>query len=343
MPEVKKKNTDFLQSNFFDENGKPYPNSNKDIIEKFYAITNIEERRYLRPDQNNSDMATLAAEKAIQDANIDPETLDYLICATNFGEVVHGNPRSNFMPSIASRVKNKLRIKNPNMVVYDMIFGCPGWVEAMIQADAFIKSGKAKRILVVGSETLSRVVDPNDRDSMIFADGAGAVVVEAADSDSPKGIISHNTLSYTYDEAYYLYNGPTYNPEKKSDDLYIKMKGRKIYEFALLNVPKAIQQTIEDAGLDITDISKILIHQANEKMDAAIIKRLYRLYKQKAPEGAMPMTIGKFGNSSVATVPTMLDLILKKQLGDHQLNEGDTIVMTSVGAGMHINAIVYRF
>lgn len=343
LPEVMKENTDFMEDTFFDEKGRPYPYLNNEIIEKFYNITQIKERRYIRPDQNNSDIATIAAERAIADSGIDPETLDYIICATNFGEVILGDPRSNFLPSIATRVKHNLRIKNPKVVVYDMIFGCPGWVESMIQAHSFIRAGLAKRILVIGSETLSRVADPNDRDAMIFADGAGATVVEAEDEDIKYGILSHNTLSYTYDEAYFLYNGPSYHPDIASKDLYIKMQGRKIYEFALLNVPKAIKQTIEDAGLDIGDISKILIHQANEKMDDAIIKRLYRLYGQKVPVGKVPMTIGKFGNSSVATIPTMLDLIRKKELGDHEFSKGDVIVMTSVGAGMHINALIYRF
>ena len=342
LPEVLKTNKDFLKSIFFDANGESYKAPNETIIEKFYDITKIEERRYIRPDQNNSDIAAIAAKRAIEDAKIDPETLDYIICATNFGEVVEGDPRSNFMPSIAVRVKNKLQLKNPKIVAYDMVFGCPGWVESMIQAEAFIKAGLAKKILVIGSETLSRVVDKNDRDSMIFADGAGAVVVEAKESKE-SGLLSHNTQSHTYEEAHYLFNGPTYKPGVKDNNLYIKMHGRKIYTFALKHVPEAIRQTIEDAGLDISDISKVLIHQANEKMDEAIISRLYKLYKKKVPVGAMPMTIGKFGNSSVATIPTMLDLIRKNQLGDHKIKKGDNVVFTSVGAGMHVNAIVYRF
>lgn len=342
LPEVRKTNENFLKSSFFDEKGVAYKAPMDTIIEKFYDITKIEERRYIRPEQNNSDIATIAAERAIEDANIDPESLDYIIVATNFGEVVAGDTRSNFMPSIAVRVKHNLKLKNPKIVAYDMIFGCPGWVESMIQAEAFIKAGLAKKVLVIGSETLSRVVDHNDRDSMIFADGAGAVVVEAQETND-YGLLSHVTESHTLEEAHYLYNGPGYKPGADKHSLYIKMEGRKIYTFALKHVPKAIKQAIEDAGLDIADIAKVLIHQANEKMDEAIITRLYKLYGQKVPHGAMPMTIGKFGNSSVATVPTMLDLILKNQLDDHQIQKGDHVVFASVGAGMHINAIVYRF
>ena len=344
IPEIIRKNSDYIKEDFYDAEGKPYPNSNEEIVVKFHAITHIEERRYVREDQNCSDIATIACRQAIEDANVDPETIDYIIGATNFADIDPGDTHIQTMPSVAAKVKHNLRIKNPKMVAYDILFGCPGWVEAMIQAHAFIKAGMANRVLVFGAEVLSRAVDPNDRDSMIFADGAGAVLVEAVETDEEIGILSHNTLTLTYDEAHFIHNGKTFHPTDKRNAIYIKMQGRKIYEFALINVPKAIKETIELAGLDIHDIKKVLIHQANEKMDLAIIKRLLRAYKIKeVPDGFMPMTIAKLGNTSVATVPTMLSLIMKKELGNHELNEGDTVVMTSVGAGMHINAFVYRF
>lgn len=344
LPEVIVKNEDFLNNEFYSDDQVLFEAPNEEIIKKFQAITHIEERRYAKPEQNCSDLAFLAAERALKDSGIDPESLDYIIGASNFGNVFYGELQSQFMPSMAARVKHSLRIKNPKTVAYDMLFGCPGWVEAFIQAHAFINAGMAKRVLVFGSELLSRVMDPNDRDGMIFGDGAGAVVIEAQESDEPIGLLSHNTLSFTYDEAYYLEHGTTNKPNTGSNGRYLKMKGRKIYEFALTNVPVAIRSTIEDAGLDISDIDKVLIHQANEKMDQAIVKRLYKSYGiKKIPDSVMPMTIAKFGNSSVATIPTMLDLILKGQLGDHSIKKGDTVVMTSVGAGMHINAFVYRF
>ncbi len=121
------------------------------------------------------------------------------------------------------------------------------------------------------------------------------------------------------------------------------MHGRKIYEFALSHVPDAMKSCLEKSGKTIGDIKKILIHQANEKMDEAIIKRFYKLYGMKVPEGIMPMSIDKLGNSSVATVPTLLDLILKGKMEDQSLDKGDVIILASVGAGMNINAIVYQF
>ena len=121
-----------------------------------------------------------------------------------------------------------------------------------------------------------------------------------------------------------------------------KMQGRKIYEFALTKVPLAMKAALEKSNIDISAIKKILIHQANEKMDEAIIKRFYKLYDKEIPQGIMPMSIHKLGNSSVATVPTLYDLILNEKLDDHFIKSGEVIILASVGAGMNINAIVYR-
>jgi 3-oxoacyl-[acyl-carrier-protein] synthase-3 len=120
------------------------------------------------------------------------------------------------------------------------------------------------------------------------------------------------------------------------------MHGRKIYEFALSNVPKAMAVCLEASGIKIDQIKKILIHQANEKMDEAIIQRFYKLYDKNVPEGIMPMTIHKLGNSSVATVPTLYDSLLKGKIKNQEIHKGDIILFASVGAGMNINAIVYQ-
>lgn len=341
IPTITKKNEDFLNVAFYNDKKEPFPNSNEIIIKKFKAITGIEERKYLVPELNSSDMGFYASEKAIKDAKINQETLDYIIVAENFGDVKTGSNQSDFLPSIGSRIKHLLKIENPNCVAYDVIFGCPGWIQSMIQAYIYIKSGEAKKCLVVGSETLSRVVDPNDRDSMIYADGAGACIVEA--SNEKGGILSYASQTYTVDEAYYLFFGNSNNPNLDQNIGFIKMYGRKIYEFALSNVPLAMKEAVEKSGVAIKDIKKILIHQANEKMDEAIVARFYKLYNLEMPKDIMPMSISKFGNSSVATIPTLLDLILHENFNGHQLKKGDIILMASVGAGMNINAIVYQF
>ena len=333
-------NENFYQHEFLNADGSPINNTNEVIVEKFKAITGIGERRYIKDELNNSDIATYAAEKAIVDAQIDPEELDYIIVAHNYGDIKHDSEQSDTVPSIASRVKHLLGIKNPKCVAYDILFGCPGWVEGVIQANAFIKAGIAKKCLVIGSETLSRVIDKHDRDSMIYSDGAAAVVVESTEEEG--GIIAHDTATFALDEAHFIYFGETNNPEVTDKRRYIKMYGRKIYEFALTNVPLAMKSCLEKTGIPVNEVKKILIHQANEKMDEAIVKRFYKLHDMGMPDGIMPMTIDKLGNSSVATVPTLYDMILKGKLKGQQINKGDVIIFASVGAGMNINAIVYK-
>jgi 3-oxoacyl-[acyl-carrier-protein] synthase-3 len=258
--------------------------------------------------------------------------------------VNHGSNRTDIVPSLAARVKFNLKIENPRTVAYDLPFGCPGWVQAVIQADYYIKSGDAKKILVIGADILSRISDPHDIDSMLYADGAGAVILEGKKSDTPIGILAHGSRSDTLLHSQMLYMGKSYNPDYKEDkELFLKMNGRKLYQYALETVPQAIKECLEKSGTHLSEIKKVLIHQANGKMDDAILKRLYSLYDMnEAPEDVMPMTISYLGNSSVATVPTLLDLILKGELKPHKISSGDKIVFTSVGAGMNINAIIYK-
>lgn len=332
----------FMNSEFYTEDGVKIEKPVEETIAKFVEITEIENRRFIEDDLSNSQIGYEAAKIALEDAKVDGEELDYIIYASNFGEVTE-NGYADFMPTMAARVKNKLGIKNRKCVTYDMIFGCPGWVEGMILADNLIKAKVAKTILVIGAETLSRVTDPHDRNRMIFADGAGAVVVKATDEENV-GIIAHNTICDNGPELNYLENQPSINKEVDQKRLYVRMLGRKIYEYALKNVPVAIKDTITDAGLSIEDIDKILIHQANAKMDYAMIERLHRLYDVKEYDHAIsPMTIQDLGNTSVATIPTMYDLIIKGKMDGQTFKDNGNIVMTSVGAGMNINAIVYRF
>jgi 3-oxoacyl-[acyl-carrier-protein] synthase III len=337
-------NPDFAPNTFYDINNIAFDISHDEISEKFQAITGISERRYVTDDLHASDIASIAAARAIADAKMDAEELDHVIVAHDFGDVTKDTIQTDMCPSLAARVKNKLAISNPQCVAYDLIFGCPGWIQGMIHANAFIMNGMAKKCLVIGTETLSRVVDVHDRDSMIYADGAGATIVESANEDHKRGFLSYVTESYTKDEAYYLYFGKSNIKGSDPKIRYLKMHGRKIYEFSLKYVPGAIQKCLGKAKLDLTDVKKILIHQANEKMDQEIVKRLFKLYKiNNIPEDIMPMSIQKLGNNSVATVPTLLDLVRKEEYKGHKLNDGDVVVFASVGAGMNINAIAYKY
>lgn len=337
------KNDAFLSNEFYESNGKKINKTNQEIIDKFKEITTIEERRYVTDDLVASDIAFFAAQDALKSSNIDKETLDYIIVAHNFGDITsNSSNRVDMMPGISSRVKYKLGIENPNCVAYDIPFGCPGWLQGVIQADYYIKSGDAKRILVIGAETLSRIVDPHDRDSMIYADGAGAVILEGKESSKPIGIIAHKTRSDTLVHSKMLFMGKSYK-QSDSDDLFIKMNGRRLYQYALENVPQTVKECIEKTDIPFEAFKKVLIHQANGKMDDAIIERIYKLFKlEKVSKDIMPMTISKLGNSSVATIPTLYDMIAKGKLNPHKINKDDAIIFASVGAGMNINVAVYK-
>lgn len=344
VPERCIKNEDFLSTEFFDATGNKIKKTNNEIIEQFLDISTIAERRYVTDDLVASDIAALAAEEALKSASFDREELDYIIVAHNFGDIKYNNRKSDSVPALAARVKHILGIKNPATVAYDILFGCPGWLQAMIQADYYIKSGDAKKVMVIGTETLSRIYDPHDRDGMLYADGAGATILEAVESDTPIGMLAHKTRSDTFLYSKMLYMDKSFNKEYENpEDIFIKMNGRRLYQYALENVPQAMKECLEKSGLSVGDIKKVLIHQANGKMDDAILERFYKLYDiDKIPEGIMPMTISYLGNTSVATLPTLYDLIVRGKMNNHSINKGDIVVFASVGAGMHINAFVYK-
>lgn len=331
-----------MENGFYNDDQTALEYNNEKIIEKFEAITGIRERRYVDDEQVSSDIAAKAAKGAIDDAGIDPETLDYIIVAHNFGDVIKNTIQTDAVPSLAARVKYHLKIKNPDCVAYDILFGCPGWIQGIIQAHIYIQSGEAKKVLVVGSETLSRVVDTHDRDAMIFSDGAGAAILELREENEKRGILSHATKTHSLEEVAYLGMGKSNFPESDPRVRFIKMEGRKIYEYALTQVPAAMKACFDASGCTIDELEKVFIHQANEKMDQAIVQRFYRLFKTPMPDEIMPMNIHTLGNSSVATVPTLYDQVKRGQLGNHQVHDGEVVLFASVGAGMHINAFTYR-
>ena len=341
VPPIRVPNSDFLNHDFRDPKGEKLAKTNEEIVAQFEAITGIKERRYAPKDLLASDIAYEAAADALASSGIDKESLDGIIVAHNFGDVRGDSRHSDLVPALAARVKARLKIETPRTVAYDLIFGCPGWLQGVIAADAQIRLGDAKRVMIIGVETLSRVSDPHDRDSMIYADGAGATIFEARDA-ADAGILASVARSDTLDHSAMLKMGASYNDEIFIEGFFLKMEGRKLYKYALQNVAASMKQCLEKANIPIDRVDKILLHQANGKMDEAILEELYALYGTEPPEGVMPMTISFLGNSSVATLPTMLDMILKGKLDDHAIRSGDVVLFASVGAGMHINAFVYR-
>ena len=335
-------NAAFLGHEFLGPDGRRLDRSNEEILAQFEAITGIRERRYVPPNLVNSDIACDAARRALESSGVDGESLDIVVLAHNFGDVRHRAYRSDTVPALASRVKAMLKIRNPATVAVDLVFGCPGWLQGVIQCDAMIRAGDVRRALVIGSDTLSRISDPHDRDSLIYADGAGAVILEARQTED-EGFLAHAVRSDTYEHSGMLHMDRSYKPDGFLEALFLKMEGRKLYKYALNQVAGAMHAALDRARIPLAEVKKVLIHQANGKMDDAILREFYAIGGVKEPPAeVMPMTISWLGNSSVATVPTLLDLIRKERLDGHRLDPGDVVVFASVGAGMNINAAVYR-
>ena len=343
IPTRKIANDYFLNHTFYGADGIKLDKANEEIIRKFKDITGISERRYVTDDLVASDIGFFAAEQALLSTGIDKETFDYIIVAHNFGDIKEDNRRSDMVPTLASRVKQRLDIKNPKTIAYDLPFGCAGWLQGIIQANYFIKSGDVQRILVIGTDTLSRIADPHDRDSMIYADGAGAMILESRESEKPIGILSHHTETFTDGHAYALRMDKSSNPDYVESNLFLKMKGHKLYEQALKLVPQVINTSLLKANVSLAKIDKILIHQANNKMDEAIVTNLKSLCQAEHLEkNFMPMTISWLGNSSVATIPTLYDLISKNKIDHQSIKKNSIIAFAAVGAGININAVIYQ-
>src|ERR1051325_11571408 len=162
-------NAAFLEHDFRRADRKKIDKSNAEIVQQFEAITGIRERRYVPHDLVTSDIALDAAKNALESSAIDGDSLDAVIVAHNFGDVRHRSHRIDQVPALAERVKAGLRIHTPRCVAFDVLFGCPGWLQGVILADQMFRAGDARRAMVIGAATLSRISDPHDRDSLIYA------------------------------------------------------------------------------------------------------------------------------------------------------------------------------
>ena len=342
VPERVVPNDHFVGRCFRGRDGHLLKDGSADLLRNFEAITGIRERRWAPDDLTASDLGCDAARKALADAAVDPESLDYLVVAHNFGDVRAGTADVDAVPALAARIKRGLGIRNARCLAFDLLFGCPGWLQGVILADALIRAGEIRRALVVGTETLSRVCDPHDRDGLLYGDGAGAVVLEGRETGEPMGILAHGARSDTLDDLDMLRVGPSYDASRTCDGPFIKMDGRRVYKYAVSTVAPAIKCVLDQAGVPLDGVAKVLLHQANGKMIDAIVGRLAELCGTAPRPDLVPKTVCWLGNSSVATLPTLLDLIRHGELDGHRILPGDCVVFGAVGAGMHVNALVYR-
>ena len=344
LPEGKKTNADFAKHQFYAGPGELRDKPSEEVVSKFEQIAGISERHYASDAEKVSDLAVRAGRLALEDAGIDPESLDYLIVAHNWGDILPGGQHYDLLPNIAARVKHHLGIKRSDCVAYDVLFGCPGWLQGVIQADYYLRCGDAKRVMVIGADTLSRLLDPHDVDSMLFGDGAGAMIFEAVSGlRGERGILAHHAVSDCQGELDYLRMGCSFNPALPEDNLYIKMNGKGVFRYAIETLPKLIDHCLAKAGLKLGQVDKLLMHQANFKMVRLIAERMYQNHDLGSiPEEALPMIVRYMGNNSVATIPIVYDLIHRQQLPGYHFREGEVLLFSSVGAGMHANALAYK-
>jgi 3-oxoacyl-[acyl-carrier-protein] synthase III len=345
LPTMVVKNNYFLNREFYDKEGLKNEKPMADVIEKLEAITGISERRYVPFDQDTVPLMAETAIKTIADAGLQVNDLDGIIVAHNAGNMLVGQKAWHSVPNMAALVKNSINSTNYECFAYDILFGCPGWVQGIIQAHHAIQMGEAEHILVVGVEVASRLVDPHDLDSMIFADGCGAIVVSKSESSGSAGFISSATFSHANDDISSIYLGESNNAKELVGACYLHMNGKEVYKYATTWLPQVIKKALDKANMDVDDVDMFLFHQANGKMLAAIANNLAGLYgkENSSFEGKIPVIIQKTGNTSVATIPTMLAMIMHNELEGYSIKSGDKVVFASVGAGMHCNAIIYQF
>ncbi|HVF30424.1 MAG TPA: ketoacyl-ACP synthase III [Pyrinomonadaceae bacterium] len=344
LPDLVVPNSHFEFNEFYDRNGKPMDKSGKEIVEKLESIAGIRERRYIPFEQDSVQLMTKASRLALDDAGLSANDLSGIILAHNAGNMVPDSGAFHTVPNLAAVLKHELGSTNHNCFAYDLLFGCPGWLQGIIQAHQTIMSGDAEHVMVTGLEVASRLLDPHDPDSMILADGCGSCIVSRSSSVPDKGVEAYSTFSHALDDNRIIYLGPSLNPSVEGV-CYFHMNGRAVYKYATEWVPRVIKSAIEKARVQIQDIDIFLLHQANAKMLEAIAANLASIFdvSRDVVLKKVPSTIEFLGNTSVATIPTMLDMIRKKDLSGFEIKDGDLAVMASVGAGMHCNSVVYQF
>ncbi|HEX3022656.1 MAG TPA: beta-ketoacyl-ACP synthase III [Lachnospiraceae bacterium] len=275
--------------------------------------TGIRQRR-VTIGEGTASMAAKAASKAISRAGIDPLEIDIIIVATMSPD--------NYLPNTACEVQAEVGAMNA--VCYDLSAACTGFVYALNTAYAFIKSGMYRTALLIGSEVISKMLDWNDRGTcVLFGDGAGAAIVQATEEGMFHTVLGSDG---TRKEALTCANRNILNPfvttEMSMD--YMKMEGQDVFKFVAKTIPDTIQQVIDKAGCTTDDIKYYVLHQANQRILETVAKRL------KEPIDKFPMNLDKYGNTSAASIPILLDKMNKKEM----LKRGDKIIVSGFGGGL---------
>lgn len=281
--------------------------------------TGIKERRFASDDQKTSDLAYEAAIKALKNANLNANDIDMIIVATTTPD--------NIFPSVATKLQSLLNIEK-NIPAFDIQAVCSGFVYGLSIADSMIKNHLASRILLVGAETLSRIIDFNDRTTcVLFGDGAGAVILEATDEDPKKqgaGILSTHLHSQG---KYYDILKVEANPKAA-----IHMDGPEVYKVAVTALSRVVSEALAHNNMDKSDIDWLVPHQANKRIIDSMAKKL-----NLSSENVV-ITIDKHANTSAASIPLALDQAIQS----NRIKKGQTILLEAAGGGMTWGAALIR-
>jgi len=286
--------------------------------------TGIEKRHIAEKDQTTSDLAEKAARNAIDMAGIQPDDIDLIVFATTTPDLV--------FPSTACLLQEKLGIKG--CTAFDVQAVCTGFVYALGVADKFIKSGSHKCVLVIGAETMSNIIDWNDRGTCIlFADGAGAVVLEATEED--QGILStHLHADGNYKELLKTNGGVSSTPELlESGGVFVEMKGNEVFRIAVNTLGRIVDETLEHNNLQKSDIDWLVPHQANIRIIKATAKKL------KMSMDQVVVTVNEHGNTSAASIPLALDVAVR----DGRIKRGETVLLEAFGGGFTWGSALIKF
>lgn len=285
--------------------------------------TGIRERRVAAEGQTTSDLALEASKKALDAAGVTKDEIDLIIFATTTADRV--------FPSCACLLQERLDIHG--CPAFDVQAVCTGFVYALGIADKFIKTDSAKCALVVGAETLSRIIDWNDRSTCIlFGDGAGAVVVKA--SDQPGIISSHLHADGKYKELLTVPSGISQGYKKLIDgEAYMQMEGNEVFKMAVNTLGRIVDETLEANGLQKSDVDWLVPHQANMRIINATAKKLSMSIDN------VVVTVDRHGNTSAASIPLALDEAVR----DGRIKSGDTVLMEAFGGGFTWGSVLLKY
>ncbi len=285
--------------------------------------TGIRKRHIAAPGETTCDLAEHAARRALEAAGIEPRGIDLIIVATTTPDKV--------FPSAACLLQQRLDIHG--CPAFDIQAVCSGFVYALSVADQFVRTGQARRVLIVGADTLSRIIDWTDRSTcVLFGDGAGAVVLEA--SDAPGILSSHLHADGRYQELLMVPEGISQGYDKvQAGQAYIHMQGREVFKVAVNTLEQIVDEALAANHLDKSEIDWLVPHQANIRIITATARKL------KLPMERVVVTVGEHGNTSAASIPLALDVAVR----DGRIQRGDTLLLEAFGGGFTWGAVLLKF